>query len=98
MLCITHLPQIAAYADTHFQIEKRVDARPHADDGRRGSTQAGRVEELARMLGGAAVTDGMRASAREMLTERQARTDRRKAKRRRKAKAKGESESAKGES
>ena len=30
VLCITHLPQIAAYADTHFQIEKRVERRPHA--------------------------------------------------------------------
>ena len=34
VLCITHLPQIAAYADTHFQIEKRVEKRAHADDGR----------------------------------------------------------------
>ena len=33
VLCITHLPQIAAYADTHFQIEKQVERRPHADDG-----------------------------------------------------------------
>jgi DNA repair protein RecN (Recombination protein N) len=66
VLCITHLPQIAAYADTHFQIEKRVDA---------GRTRASvlrldrgeRVEEISRMLGGAGVTAGIRASAREML-------------------------------
>ena len=70
VLCITHLPQIAAYADTHFQIEKRVERRPHAHDrhaarrGRRGS------RSLRRMLGGAAITDGLRRSAREMLEER----------------------------
>ena len=46
VLCITHLPQIAAYADTHFQIEKRVERGPHAHDGRRGSTTTARVEEL----------------------------------------------------
>jgi DNA repair protein RecN (Recombination protein N) len=70
VLCITHLPQIAAYADTHFQIEKRVD---------RGRTRttvsrldaSGRVDELSRMLGGSAITDGIRRSAREMLEERQ---------------------------
>jgi DNA repair protein RecN (Recombination protein N) len=69
VLCITHLPQIAAFADTHFLIEKRVE---------RGRTQtsvlrlddAGRVEEIGRMLGGAAITEGLRASAREMLAHR----------------------------
>jgi DNA repair protein RecN (Recombination protein N) len=69
VLCITHLPQIAAFADTHFQIEKRIES------GRTKTTVArldddGRVEELSRMLGGAGVTDGIRASAREMLVER----------------------------
>jgi DNA repair protein RecN (Recombination protein N) len=66
VLCITHLPQIAAYADTHFQIEKRVDAgRTRARVLR--LDQQGRVEEISRMLGGAGVTPGIRASAREML-------------------------------
>jgi DNA repair protein RecN (Recombination protein N) len=69
VLCITHLPQIAAYADAHYAIEKRVN-------GGRTETrvvqldEGGRVEEVARMLGGAAVTDGLRASAREMLASR----------------------------
>jgi DNA repair protein RecN (Recombination protein N) len=87
VLCITHLPQIAAYADTHFQIEKRVE---------RGRTRTtvtrlddpGRVDELSRMLGGEAITDGLRRSAREMLEERAAGGPRRR----------GESERAKGES
>ena len=66
VLCITHLPQVAAHADTHIVIDKRVE------DGRtvvRVATldEHGRVNELARMLGGEAVTDRIRASAREML-------------------------------
>jgi len=69
VLCITHLPQIAAYADTHFQIEKRVS------DGRTKTTvvhldEDGRIEELSRMLGGTTVTAGLRATAREMLKDR----------------------------
>src|SRR5579862_3870232 len=90
VLCITHLPQIASYADTHFQIEKRVER------GRTRTTVArldtdGRVEEISRMLGGEAVTDGLRRSAREMLEERAAQAAAR-------GRPKGESERAKGES
>jgi DNA repair protein RecN (Recombination protein N) len=84
VLCITHLPQIAAYADTHFEIEKRVDRGRTRTTVARLSSQ-GRVDELARMLGGEAITDGLRRSAREMLRER-APAD---------AGAKGESERAK---
>ncbi len=69
VLCITHLPQIAAYADTHFEIEKSING------GRTRTTVKrldgnGRVDEVARMLGGEAVTDGLRESAREMLAGR----------------------------
>jgi DNA repair protein RecN (Recombination protein N) len=69
VLCITHLPQIAAFADTHFRIEK------HVERGRTKTTvtrldEAGRIDELSRMLGGAAVTAGIRASAKEMLDRR----------------------------
>ena len=69
VLCITHQPQIAAYADTHFQIEKHVD-RGRTKTTVRRLDPPGRVEELSRMLGGAAITDGIRRSAREMLEER----------------------------
>jgi DNA repair protein RecN (Recombination protein N) len=81
VLCITHLPQIAAYADTHFAIEKRVD-RGRTRTTVRRLDEPSRVEEVARMLGGEAISDGLRASAREMLVGRKAG-----------AKAKGESES-----
>ena len=81
VLCITHLPQIAANADTHFQIDKRVAAGRTRTTVRRLNAD-GRVEELARMLGGDAVTAGVRASAREMLAQRSVQ-----------AKVKGESES-----
>jgi DNA repair protein RecN (Recombination protein N) len=89
VLCITHLPQIAAYADTQFVIEKRVD------DGRTRTVisrvkDSARIDELSRMLGGAVVTDAVRASAREMLAKRLGADL--KAPRPR-AKAKGESES-----
>lgn len=73
VLCITHLPQIAAYADTHFLIDKQVEA------GRTRTTvvrldDEGRVEEMSRMLGGVNITAGLRDSAREMLAERRTRT------------------------
>ena len=75
VLCITHLPQIAAYADTHFEIDKRVDGGRTRTTVRR-LDQGGRVEELARMMGGEAISDGLRQSAREMLAERSARNQR----------------------
>ena len=71
VLCITHLPQIAAFADTHFVVEKEQ---------RRGATRsrvnvlkaAERAEEIARMLGGAEITDHIRRAARELLDRAQA--------------------------
>ena len=66
VLCITHLPQIAAYADTHVHIEKRVEKGRTTTTVRR-LDDAERVDELARMLGGEAISDGLRRSAREML-------------------------------
>ena len=66
VLCITHLPQIAAYADAHYAIEKRVDGgRTRATVVRLGDRA--RVAEIGRMLGGDMVTDGLKASAEEML-------------------------------
>ena len=68
VLCITHLPQIAAYGDDHFRVEK------HVEDGRtttrvRHLNTAERREEIARMLGGAKITAKSRAHAEELLRE-----------------------------
>jgi DNA repair protein RecN (Recombination protein N) len=71
VLCITHLPQIAACADTHFAIEKRVEGGRTRTSVVRLDAE-GRVEELSRMLGGENVSEGLRASAREMLANRAA--------------------------
>ena len=92
VLCITHLPQIAAAADTHFQIEKSIDAGRTRTTVTRLGGEA-RIEEIARMLGGSAITDGIRASARELLGGRQARPQA--GSRPGESKAKGESERAK---
>jgi DNA repair protein RecN (Recombination protein N) len=66
VLCITHLPQIAAKADAHFHIVKRVE-EGRATTGVLRLDDKGRVEELGRMLAGSAVSEAVRASAREML-------------------------------
>ena len=66
VFCVTHQPQVAALADTHFQVSKQVS---------NGQTRTGvialeneaRIDELARMLGGVKITDQTRAHAREML-------------------------------
>jgi len=68
VLCITHLPQVAAHADTHFVIEKAVaGGRTRTQVTRLTSDR--RVEELSRMLAGTAVSDTVRASARELLAQ-----------------------------
>ena len=72
VLCITHLPQIAAHGATHFRIEKNVrDGRTVTAVGRVDDVE--REEEIARMIGGAGVSPAVIASAREMLALRKAR-------------------------
>ena len=65
VICITHLPQIAAMADAHFEISKS------ARDGSTLTTirlldRKASVDELARLLGGARITDAVRKNAVEM--------------------------------
>jgi DNA repair protein RecN (Recombination protein N) len=69
VLCITHLPQIAAFADVHFRVEKaarggRTRARIERVEG------DARVEEIARMAGGEKVGEATRRHARELLSSR----------------------------
>ncbi len=65
VICITHLPQIAAMAQTHFLIEKTSDADSTISE-IRPLTEAETIGELARMLGGAEITDAAMENAREM--------------------------------
>ncbi|WP_017525915.1 DNA repair protein RecN [Pusillimonas noertemannii] len=66
VLCVTHLPQVAACGDRHYEVSKTT---------RQGATLSqiqllganGRVDEIARMLGGLKITDTTRKHAREML-------------------------------
>ena len=63
IICITHLPQIAAMADAHFLIEKAVENKSTVSRIRR-LTDNDSVAELARMLGGAKITDTVAPSHR----------------------------------
>ncbi len=66
VLCVTHLPQVAACADEQWQVSKAADSGGMATRLQR-LTVAERVEELARMLGGAQITGKTRAHARELF-------------------------------
>lgn len=66
ILCVTHLPQIARFADAHFHVAKKDEA------GRAAATvteltESQRVEELARMLSGTEVTAAAMENARQLL-------------------------------
>jgi DNA repair protein RecN (Recombination protein N) len=88
VICITHLPQIAAQAAAHYRLEKTVIGdRTYASV--RRLSEAERVEEIARMLAGECTSDSARDAARELLSNGYAGRTRAKGK----DKAKGESES-----
>ncbi|GAB6156913.1 DNA repair protein RecN [Desulfotomaculum varum] len=66
VICVTHGPQVACFADTHYLISKKVL------DGHTRTTverldEQGRVEELARMLAGREITDVVKNHARQMI-------------------------------
>ena len=64
VLLVTHSPQVAARAARHFRITREKDATRVSE-----LSAEERVEEIARMLSGAAVTDEARAAARRLVTE-----------------------------
>jgi DNA repair protein RecN (Recombination protein N) len=68
VLCVTHLPQVAARGDQHCAVTKATasDGRPVSQIG--VLERRARVEELARMLGGQEITETTRKHAREMLS------------------------------
>ena len=66
VLCVTHLPQIAAMADAHFSVEKgERNGRTYTKVER--LSKEGREEELSRLIGGAQVSEALRRSAAELL-------------------------------
>lgn len=68
VICITHLPQIASMADSHFLIEKSVHGQMTTTGIRKLRVEE-EVEELARMLGGVEITDKVLENAREMKNQ-----------------------------
>ncbi len=66
VLCITHLPQIAAFADRHLLIEKS-ERGGRTRTGVRTMPETERIEEIARMLSGASLTEASRVHARQMV-------------------------------
>src|SRR5207247_1069882 len=66
VLCITHLPSIAAFADAHFVVQKGEQAGVAVTQVARVAGRE-RLSEIARMLAGAKVTPAARRAAEEML-------------------------------
>lgn len=68
ILCITHLPQIAAMADSHFLIEKESDGSQTTTQ-IQPLTEAGALREVARLMGGSDITEAALAAAKELMAE-----------------------------
>ncbi len=66
ILCVTHLPQVAAKGEHHLQVSKTGDDNSVSTQ-LEPLDEESRVEEIARMLGGVKLTESTRAHAREML-------------------------------
>jgi DNA repair protein RecN (Recombination protein N) len=67
VVCITHLPQIAALADAHYVVDKS-EAKGRTQASVRRLSRPERVDELARMIGGIRIGDAARRAAAEMLS------------------------------
>jgi DNA repair protein RecN (Recombination protein N) len=66
VLCITHLPQVAAFAEAHYRVEKQErDGRTHTVLVRLNDEE--RTHEMARMLSGAKITERTLDHARELI-------------------------------
>jgi DNA repair protein RecN (Recombination protein N) len=65
VICVTHAPQVAALGHHHLRVHKDSDQDTQIDV----LAEASRVEELARMLAGADITDKSRDYARTLLRE-----------------------------
>lgn len=66
VLCVTHLPQIAAFARQHFNVQKQI-VKDRTETTVKSLNGSERIDEISRMLGGAVITETARRHAREML-------------------------------
>lgn len=66
VLCVTHLPQVAACGDNHWRVEKHFTGETTQSQ-LRVLNDVERIEEIARMLAGVSISDNTRAVAQEML-------------------------------
>lgn len=66
VICITHLPQIARYAEHHYKVTKETDGK-ESRTSIRALTIEERIQELARMLGGISISEKALAHARELV-------------------------------
>ena len=66
VLCVTHLPQVAAQGQQHMLVSKKSD-KTSAETRMHPLEEEDKVREIARMLGGVKITDQTLAHAREML-------------------------------
>lgn len=71
VLCVTHLPQVAACGDSHFEVSK-VSNNQQTVSKIQQLSQIERIEEISRMLGGIEITTATRAHAKEMLKQHKA--------------------------
>ncbi len=74
VLCVTHLPQVAAHADHHFRVVKSGDGECVTTE-LSALARAARIDELARMLAGSEITSKTRAHARELYDQHRRRDD-----------------------
>jgi DNA repair protein RecN (Recombination protein N) len=66
ILCITHLPQIASYSDSHYYVEKNV-LNGKTETGIRKLDDKSKVKEIARLLSGEKITEASIKSAEELI-------------------------------
>jgi DNA repair protein RecN (Recombination protein N) len=66
VLCVTHLPQIAGFANQHFSVQKEVIGE-RTETAIKPLKESDRIEEISRMLGGETITDATRHYALELL-------------------------------
>ena len=74
VLCVTHLPQVAAHADHHYRVVKTGNGG-HVSSELTALARTERVDELARMLAGSEITSKTRAHARELLEQTRRKAD-----------------------